>query len=61
MTLKLKGLVAHNFSKVNLLQAYNSMRSFDITRLSETFFDSTIQLDHPDLLFNDYTISLHHK
>lgn len=52
----LNSLTAHNFSKVNLLEAYNSVHSFHIVCLSETFLDSTIQLHHPDLLMNDYIL-----
>ena len=44
--------VAHSFSKVNTIQAYNSIHSFDIICLSETFLDSTIGLDHRDLSIN---------
>ena len=40
---------------VNLLEACNSIHSFDIICLSETFLDLTIQFDHPDLLMNNYT------
>ena len=52
----LKSLAVHNFSIVNLLPAYNSIHSFDIICLSETFLDSTFQLDHPNLLMNNYTL-----
>ena len=40
---------------MNLLEAHNSIHSTDIICLSETFSESTIQLDHPDLLMTDYT------
>lgn len=49
----LDSLAAQNFSKVNLREAYNPVHSFDIC-LSETFSNSTVQLDHPHLLMNDY-------
>ena len=45
-----------NFSKVNLLQVYDSVHCFDFICLSQTFLDSTIQLDYPDLVINDYTL-----
>ena len=48
--------MAHNFSKMNLLEVYNSIHSFDIICLSGTFLDSTIQLDHTDLLMNKWTL-----
>ena len=50
--------IGHNFSKVSLFQVYNSIHSLDISCLSETFLDSNIQLDRPDLLMNDYTLDL---
>ena len=46
----------HDFSQVKILQAYNSIHSFDINCLLETFLDSSIQLNHPDLLINDYAL-----
>ena len=52
----LKSLAARNVSKVNLPQAYNSIHTFNIICLSETFLDLSIQLDYPDLLMNDYTL-----
>ena len=48
--------MAHNFSQVKILQAFNSIPSSDINCLLETFLDSSIQLNHPDLLINDYAL-----
>ena len=43
----LNGIVAHNFSKVSLLQAMVTTHEYDIICLLETFLDSSFNsLDH---------------
>ena len=39
----LNSLPAHNFSKLSLIEAYNTHHNFDIC-LSETYLDSSIQM-----------------
>lgn len=41
---------------MNLLESYNSVHSFDVICLSEIFLDSSIHLNHPDLLTKEYTL-----
>ena len=38
------------------LNVFNSISSFNFTCLSETLLDSSIQLDHPGLLMDKYTL-----
>ena len=52
----LNSLKAHNFSKVSLLEAYNSNHNFDIICLSETLLDSSIDSEDPCLAINRYTL-----
>ena len=49
-------LAVHNFSKVNLLEAHNSIHSSNVICLSEAFLYSTIHLNHPDLLIIEYML-----
>ena len=42
----LNRITAHNFSKVNLLQAYNAIHDFDMICLSESYLDSTVSSDN---------------
>ena len=45
----LNSLTAHNFEKVNLLEAYNTVNKFDIICLSESFLDSSILMENNNL------------
>ena len=54
-------LVAHNYSKLRQLQAYNSIRNYEFICISETYLDSSVaqnseefQLDGYSLLRSDY-------
>ena len=50
----LNSLTAHNFEKVNLLEAYNAVNKFDIICLSESFLDSSILTENNNLNINGY-------
>ena len=52
----LNSLTAHNFSKVSLLQAYNSSYNYDIICLSETYLDSSVTSDNDELSLNGYKL-----
>ena len=45
----LNSIAAHNFAKLALLKAYNSIPMFDIISLSETYLDSSILHDDSNL------------
>ena len=52
----LNGLAAHDFIKVPLIEAFISTHSFDILCLSETFLDSTIDLNDENINIDGYSI-----
>ena len=52
----LNSILAHNFSKVSLLNAYTSLHSFDIICLSETYLDSSILSHNPNLEVQGYDL-----
>ena len=52
----LKSIPTHNFSKISLLSAYNSLHMFDIICLSETYLYSTILPQDPNLEMQGYTL-----
>ena len=47
-------LTAHNYVKLPLIQAYNSVYKHDVTSLSETYLDNSILSDERDLDFPGY-------
>ena len=47
---------AHNFSKISLLSAYNSLQNFDIICLSETYLDSSIIPQDSNLEIQGYML-----
>ena len=49
-------IAAHNFKKVNLLEAYNTVNTFDIVYLSETDLDSSIFFDDDNLVSKVYEL-----
>ena len=51
----LNSIPAHNFSKISLLSAYNSLHKSDIIFLSETYLDSSILPQDPNLEMQGYT------
>ena len=52
----LNSITAHNFAKVNLLQAYNAIHDFDMICLSESYLDSTVSSDNDNLYIRDYKL-----
>ena len=50
----MNSLTAHNFEKVYLLEAYNTVNKFDIICLSESFLDSSILTENNNLKINGY-------
>ena len=52
----LNGIRAHNFAKVNLLQACNAIHDFDMICLSESSLDSTLSSDNDNLYIRDYKL-----
>ena len=49
----LNSIAAHNFAKVNLLQAYNAIHDFDMICLPESYLDSS---DNDNLYIRDYKL-----
>ena len=52
----LNGLAAHDFIKVPLIEAFISTHNFDILCFSETFLDSTIDLNDENTNIDGYSI-----
>ena len=52
----LNGLAAHDFIKVLLIETFISTHNFDILCLSETFLDSTIDLNDENINIDGYSI-----
>ena len=45
----LNSMTIHNFEKINLLEAYNTINKFDVICSSESYLDSSIASDNNDL------------
>ena len=52
----LNSMTAHNFEKINLLEAYNTINKFDIICLSESYLDSFRASDKDDLNIKGYNL-----
>ena len=52
----LNSMTAHNFEKINLLEAYNTINKFDIICLSESNLDSSIASDNDKLSIKGYNL-----
>ena len=52
----LNSLPAHNYAKVSLLQAFNTLHNFDLICLSETFLDSSISSEEESLVIDNYEL-----
>ena len=48
----LNNMTAHNFKKINLLQAFNTINSFDVICLSVPYLNSSIAFDYDKLNIN---------
>ena len=49
-------MTAHNFEKINLLEAYNTINKFDVICLSESYLDSSIASDNDNLNIKGYNL-----
>ena len=45
----LNSMTAHNFKKINIHKAYNTINKFDVICLLESYLDSYIASDNDDL------------
>ena len=52
----LKSITAHNFAKVNLLQAFIAIHDFHMICLSESYLDSSASSDSDNLYTSDYKL-----
>ena len=52
----LNSITAHNFEKVDLLEAYNTFKKIDIIYLSELCLDSSILSDNDNLIIKGYKL-----
>ena len=52
----LNSITAHNFAKVNLLQAYNAIHDFDMICLSKSYLDLSVSSDNDNLYIKDYKL-----
>ena len=54
--MNLNSLAAHNFEKVGLLEAFNTINKFDISCVSESYLDSTFSSDNEDINIKGYKL-----
>ena len=52
----LNSMTAHSFEKINLLEAYNTIKKFDVICLSESYLDSSIASHNHDLNIKGYNL-----
>ena len=52
----LNSLAAHNFEKVGLLEAFNTINKFDIICVSESYLDSTFLSDSEGINIKSYKL-----
>ena len=52
----LNAIAARNFSKINLLKAYFTIRKADIAYLSETYLDSSFLVNYENLVIQGYNL-----
>ena len=52
----LNSFTAHNFAKVNLLQACIAIHDFDMICLSESYLDWSVSFDNDSLYIRDYKL-----
>ena len=52
----LNSIAAHDFSKLSLLEAYNTHHMYDIICLSKTYLDSSVPYDDPRLNLSGYKL-----
>ena len=49
-------MTAHNFEKINLFEAYNTINKFDVICLSESYLDSSLASDNDNLNIKGYNL-----
>ena len=49
-------ITAHNFAKIDLLQAYNTIYQYDMICLSESYLDVSVSSDTDNLNINGYKL-----
>ena len=52
----LNSLPAQNYTKVPLLQAFNTLHKFDLFCLSETYLDSSISTEEKSVIIDGYKL-----
>ena len=52
----LNSLPAYNYSKVPLLQAFNTLHKFDLICLLESYLNSSITMDEKSLIIDGYKL-----
>ena len=52
----LNRMTAHNFEKINLVEAYNTINKFDVICLSERYLESSIASGKDNLNIKDYNL-----
>ena len=52
----LNSLPSHNYEKVPLLQAFNTLHKFDLICLSGTYLDSSISTEEKSLIIDGYKL-----
>ena len=52
----LNSISVYNFIKLSSIQALNSIHKFDLLCISETYLDSSISSDNPDLILDGYKL-----
>ena len=52
----LNSISVYNFIKLSSIQALNSIHKFDLLCISETYLDSSISSDNPDLTLDGYKL-----
>ena len=52
----LNNIFGHNFAKIFLIKTYEAINKFDITCLSETYFDSSIPTNKDNFDIDGYNL-----
>ena len=52
----LNSLPAHNYAKLPLLQAFNTLYKFNLIYFSETYLDFSISIEEKSLIIDDYKL-----
>ena len=52
----LNSITAHNFGKIDLLQAYNTTHQYEMICLLESYLDLTVSSDNDNMSVNHYKL-----